>query len=172
MTDKRDDELTADDRHSPTSEHEMPERPAKSPTPNYEERGQPVAARTITREMPVTKGALLDANRFTRLLVVFFGVGGGFGGGWMGLQVMRAEAQTVADAGVVRAREVAEATAKVQEQRISMLEKGQLSQADDVRETKEQVRDVKKQVSDVSLKMDALLEKMRVVNPAPADGGR
>lgn len=147
--------------------------PIQSPEPDYPEKTEPVApARTTTREMPVTKGALLDANRFTRLLVAVFGIGGGFGGGWLGLQVMRAEAQSVADAGVVRAREVAEASVKVQEQRISMLEKGQLAQADDVRETKNEVRDVKKDVGDVKLMVGALLEKMKVANPAPADGGR
>lgn len=144
--------------------------PIQSPTPNFDEAGQPAPARTITREMPVTKGALLDANRFTRLLVVFFGVGGGFGGGWMGLQVMRAEAQTVADAGVVRAREVAETTAKVQEQRISMLEKGQLSQADDVRETKKEVGEVKADVRDMKRTIEAIAEKLKVA--PPTDGGR
>ena len=142
----------------------------QSPEPDYEERDQPPLKRTITRDVPVTKGALLDANRFTRLLVAIFGLGGGFGGGWVGLQVMRAEAQTVADAGVVRAREVAEATAKVQEQRISMIEKGQLSQADDIRETKQEVRDVKKDVGDVKLMLGAVLDKLKVASPV--DGGR
>lgn len=144
--------------------------PLQSPEPNYVEKVEP--ARTITREMPVTKGALLDANRVTRILVILFTTGGGFGGGWVGLQVMRAEAQTVADAGVVRAKEVAEAAAKVQEQRISMLEKGQLAQADDIRETKQEVREVKADVRDMNRKIDALLDKLKVTNPAPADGGR
>lgn len=116
----------------------------------------------------MTKRAMLAANRFTRLLILFGGVGGGFGGGWIGMKVMRAEAQTVADAGVRDAKSTAEQVNETLRQRVAMVEKGQLQQADDVRE-------VKQQVNDLNRKLDLVLDKFRIPNPAPApqpDSGR
>lgn len=111
-------------------------------------------------------GLLKRANRFTRLLMFVvgggLGVGSSFGGGWLALSTMRAEAQTVADAGVVRAEKVATEGSKALEQRVAMLEKFQLQQADDVRETKTAVNDVNR-------KLDAVLDKLRIPMP---DGGR
>ena len=61
---------------------------------------------------------------------------------------------------------------RAQEQRISLLERTSLAQADDTREVKQSVREVKQSVNDVSLKLDLMLYRFSVPNPAPSDGGR
>lgn len=150
--------------------------PIETPTPDAAElRAPSTATRHDTKDVPVTVGVLRQANRFTRVLMFIagsgIGVGSAFGGGWLALGAMRAEAQVVADAGVARAEKAAETVAKQQEQRISMLEKGQLQQADDVRETKTEVKEVKQDLRDLKRTIDAIADKLRVTVPND-DGGR
>lgn len=91
------------------------------------------------------------------------------GGVGIGLKALQAEAQ---DAARTEARLVADAGVRAQEQRISLLERTSLAQADDTREVKQSVREVKQSVNDVSLKLDLMLYRFSVPNPAPSDGGR
>lgn len=57
-----------------------------------------------TSEQPVTNGAMLTANRFTRVLMLVFGsvlgAGGGLGGGWVAMHSVRSEAQEAAKAAI------------------------------------------------------------------------
>ncbi len=125
-----------------------------------------------TKEVPVTVGVMRAANRFTRLLILFGGLGGGFGGGWVGMKVMRAEAQTVSDAGVQRAKEVTDAANKVIEQRVVLLETNQKAMA---ASAERQATDTHELQVDVRALYKAMMTgrpQERLENPPPSrDGG-
>lgn len=135
--------------------------PAKSPKPDYVPPADtPTGRWKIQLEKRVKIGSI----------VVGCTLLGTIGGGILAIQgISRAEAQSVvATKFAERAEAEADraAQAKVGEQRVSLLEKGQLAQADVNREQAQATRDA-------NLKLDALLQKMRVDNPAPTprDGG-
>jgi len=97
----------------------------------------------------------------TRAVVLF--VLGGLATLGTGFLSVRAIAQ---DAGAVPVQALAAELEGVKV-RASMLEKGQLQQADDVRETKQSVNDLNR-------KLDLVLDRFRIPNPAhaPRDGGQ
>lgn len=138
------------------------EPPKASPTPAYVP-----PANTPTGEWKIQLEKKVKVGSF----VVAASLVGIIGGGILAIiGISRAEAKTVVrDEFAARAEAEAARAAKVAaaEQRFALLEKGQLAQADENLAQK-------RAVNDVNLKLDALLEKMRVPNPAPTptDGGR
>ena len=144
--------------------------PIESPqVPRDDEGGPDPFARHDTKEMPVTKGAMLNANRFTRILMLGIslcvGAPTGLGAGWYAVRSMRAEAQEAAkiitDAGTEKVRAM--------EQRVVLLEQAQVQQRQDTHETQADIREPYGvvQTGRTSARLEA-----PPITPAVADGGK